>query len=321
MRRASIKQSIIIADYSNGTLDNAACELVSAARHISDNVTLGLLCSDSAPAELDGAPTVDSIVGVRLPPDRSRDDALRARAIASILSRCSPDVALVPSSWSWAPAAASAAVSCDMHLASDCVALDTADDGSLLVQRPIYGQKILAELCLPGDKAALVLIKEGCWPAAELASGTTPIDIFSEIEADEGGVTHLKFVEPESDDNEDLKNASIIFAVGRGLGNAEQVELVAKAAQKCGATLAASRPIVDMGLLPRSRQVGQSGLTVNPQIYVAFGISGAPQHLEGMQGSGIVVAINTDRDAPIFAVSDYAAFVDAAEVAQILGND
>jgi len=208
-----------------------------------------------------------------------------------------------------------------MHLASDCIELDTAEDGSLLAQRPIYGEKLLSELCLPNDKAAMVLIKEGCWPTAELVAGKTPIDVFSEIEADEGGVVHVRFIEPESDDNADLKNASIIFAVGRGLGNAEQVELVAKAAQKCGATLAASRPIVDMGLLPRSRQVGQSGLTVKPQIYVAFGISGAPQHLEGMRGSGIVVSINTDRDAPIFGVSDYGAFVDASEVAQILSGD
>lgn len=284
-------------------------------------MTLGLLCTDTAPAQLDGAPDVDSILGVRLPPDRSRDDAVRARAITSLLSRCSSDIVLVPSSWSSAPAAASAAVSNDMHLASDCIALNRADDGALLVQRPIYGQKILAELCLPGDKAAMVLIKESCWPAAELVPGTAPIDVLNEIEVVERSITHLRFIEPESDDHEDLKNASIIFAVGRGLGNAEQVELVARAAQKCGATLAASRPIVDMGLLPRSRQIGQSGLTVNPQIYVAFGISGAPQHLEGMRGSGIVVAINTDRDAPIFGVSDYAAFIDASEVAQILSND
>ena len=295
-------------------------ELVTAAREVSDSVSLGLITGGDAAAELNTAPDVESILGVRIPRDRPLDDATRARAVTSLLSQSSATLVLLPASWTWAAAAANAAVTHDMSLVSHCVSLEIASDGGLLVQRPIYGEKILAELHLPKGRPALALVKKGSWPAAELVSNSPRIDFIADISPDDGDVTHVEFIEPESDD-EDLKNASIVFAVGRGLGTAEQIEIVSKAARKCGAALAASRPIVDMGLLPRSRQVGQSGLTVNPQIYVAFGISGAPQHLEGMRNSEVVVAINTDRDAPIFGAAHFGAFVDAAEVARILCDE
>lgn len=317
MRRTSIRHSLVIAEYKDATLDPAALELISAARQISESITLGLIVHGSDAAELGSALDVESIIGIRVPSSIRLDDSVRAQVVKCMLAQISVDVALLPSTWEWAPAAASIAVAHNMSLVSQCVSIETTSDGSLLVQRLIYSEKILVELVVPKVKPALLMLNEGSWAAAELGSGSTGIDFLAASTLADKYVQHLEFIDPEPDD-EDLKNASIIFAVGRGLGTAAQIDVVAEAARKCGAALAASRPIVDMGILPRSSQIGQSGLTVSPRVYVAFGISGAPQHLEGMRGSQVVVAINTDRDAPIFGSANFGAFVDAFEVAKLL---
>ena len=116
----------------------------------------------------------------------------------------------------------------------------------------------------------------------------------------------------------DITQADFLLSIGRGIGDKENVEMFKELAEKMGATLSVSRPLVDAGWMPASRQVGQSGKTVKPKVYLAFGISGAVQHLAGMKTAGTIIAVNTDPEAAIFNVAQYGAKADLFDVAEEL---
>jgi hypothetical protein len=134
------------------------------------------------------------------------------------------------------------------------------------------------------------------------------------------GSLKVKFVEaikPEGGDV-DITSQTKLVSVGRGIGGKENIELAEELAEKLDAALSCSRPVVDAGWLPRTRQVGKSGLKVKPKLYLMLGISGAPEHLEGMKSAELIIAINTDKKAPIFNVAHYGATADLFEVAEAM---
>ena len=118
----------------------------------------------------------------------------------------------------------------------------------------------------------------------------------------------------------DITGAEVIVSIGRGIGEQDNIELFERVAARLGATLASSRPLVDAGWMPHERQVGQSGTTVKPSVYLAFGISGAVQHLAGMKAARTIIAVNTDAQAPIFGVAHYGSTVDALDVAEAIAD-
>ena len=130
----------------------------------------------------------------------------------------------------------------------------------------------------------------------------------------------IKFVEaikPAGGDVDITAQAKLV-SIGRGIGSKENVELAEELAKKLGATVSSSRPVVDAGWMPRTRQVGKSGLKVKPKLYLMLGISGAPEHLEGMKSAELIIAINTDKKAPIFNVAHYGTTADLFEVAEAM---
>jgi electron transfer flavoprotein alpha subunit len=129
---------------------------------------------------------------------------------------------------------------------------------------------------------------------------------------------HLELVEASTSADVDITQANFLLSVGRGIGERENIDMFLGLAEKMGATLSVSRPLVDAGWMPASRQVGQSGKTVKPTVYLAFGISGAVQHLAGMKTAGTIIAVNTDPEAAIFSVAQYGAKADLFDVAEEL---
>jgi electron transfer flavoprotein alpha subunit len=178
--------------------------------------------------------------------------------------------------------------------------------------RQMFQGKFNADVRLVGDGPHFISIQAGAWRA----EGSPQVETFSPASATSRQVAEPPFREAAR--AVDLTAADIIVSVGRGIKEKENIRVVEALAQALGAELAASRPICDAGWLPMDRQVGSSGQTVSPKVYIAVGISGAIQHLVGMKGAKTVVAINKDPDAPIFEVAHYGIVGDLFEVVPAL---
>ncbi|HBY92861.1 MAG TPA: electron transfer flavoprotein subunit alpha/FixB family protein, partial [Chloroflexi bacterium] len=157
------------------------------------------------------------------------------------------------------------------------------------------------------------------FPAAAGRTGAAPaVEAMAPPVALTGLRTRFKrLIEPEAGDV-DITRADIIVAVGRGIQSQDNIELAEELAEALGGVVAASRPVTDAGWLPRTRQVGKSGLKVKPKLYLALGISGAPEHLEGMKEGDLIIAVNTDPNAPIFNVAHYGVVADLFDVTEAL---
>jgi electron transfer flavoprotein alpha subunit len=184
--------------------------------------------------------------------------------------------------------------------------------------RQLFQGKLNADVCPVGDAPHFVSLQAGAWRADTVQSGSAAIQTFSP-QLDAAAIRqHPEAPFREAARGVDLTTAERIVSVGRGIREKENIPVVEALAAALGAELAASRPICDAGWLPMERQVGSSGQTVAPKLYLAVGISGAIQHLVGMKGAKTIVAINKDADAPIFEVADYGIVGDLFEVVPAL---
>lgn len=233
-------------------------------------------------------------------------------ALAGAIAQHSPDIVLFPHSYQSVDYVPRLAQTVDAALVPEATGFRVVD-GSVIWRRPVYGGKLQADVRAKGTPI-LASIQSGSFSASDKAAGTSsagPLEIGdASVEADR----EILGIEEVAGEQVDLSAAERVVAVGRGVGGEDKMEAVHKLAAVLGAELGASRPVIDNGWLPRDRQIGSSGQTVAPKLYIAVGISGAIQHLVGMKGSQTVVAINKDASAPIFSVSDYGLVGDLHEI-------
>jgi electron transfer flavoprotein alpha subunit len=218
-----------------------------------------------------------------------------------------PSYVLFPHTYQVRDFAPGLAASLGRVLVSDVIAHRLEKNGTLILVRQLFQGKINADVRFDGDAPYFASIQAGAFRAenAQKTDTSSPVEVtMPTIEPAQIRTKPLERFR-ESQRAVDLGAADRIVSVGRGIREAENIALVQQLAQAMGAELAASRPICDNGWLPMERQVGSSGQTVAPKLYVAVGISGAIQHLVGMKGSKTIVAINKDPEAPIFEVADY----------------
>ncbi len=207
----------------------------------------------------------------------------------------------------------------DSGVASDCTILKL-DGGTVTVRKPLYSGKCTAEVEFVNSPVKIVLMRPNQLPVGQPdAAATAQTKDFPAPAA--SGKIKTKDLVKGSSSKTDLAEANIIVAGGRGMGSAENFKQLEDLANALGATVGASRAVADAGWVPHSMQVGQTGKTVAPSLYIAFGISGAIQHLAGMSGSKVIVAVNKDGDAPIFQKATYGLVGDLFELAPKLTEE
>jgi len=191
---------------------------------------------------------------------------------------------------------------------------DISADGTMSCQA--YSGKMIADVAPEGEMAIAACLA-GAFPAEAGQGSMAAATLASPVDLSGLKVKFVEAIKPAAGDVDITAQAKLV-SIGRGIGGKENVELAEELAEKLGAALSCSRPVVDAGWLPRTRQVGKSGLKVKPKLYLMLGISGAPEHLEGMKDAELIIAVNTDKKAPIFNVAHYGATNDLFEVAEAM---
>jgi electron transfer flavoprotein alpha subunit len=308
---------LVVAEQHKGTLHRASWEAVAAAQDLAGDqpieaIVLGAGHGDSV-AELSHAAVaavhaVDSALLEPYTPDAY------TTALEKAIAELKPAYVVLPHTYRTRDFAPKLAARLDRALITDCIGITQGEKRTFL--RPVYQGKLVAEVAAEGEQPHFISVQIGAYRADHAKRGSTAAPVRPLNLALDAGAIRQKAEEPfqEATQSVDLSQAERIVAVGRGIKAQEHIALAEKLASALGAQLAASRPICDSGWLPMERQVGSSGQTVAPKLYVALGISGAIQHVVGMKGARTIVAINKDPDAPIFEIADYGIVGDLFEI-------
>jgi len=244
-----------------------------------------------------------------------------AKALCRIIKDTEPSILLMGCTSTGRDLGPKVAARMGTGLAADCTALDVKD-GKLVATRPMYAGKVLAEVVCPDATPQIATVRPNVFSVAEpdesLSAEIVKVD--AEMSPEELR-TRVREVIRAAGATIDLTEAQIIVSGGRGMGGAEKFKILEELAEALGGAVGASRSAVDAGWRDHQFQVGQTGKTVSPVLYIACGISGAIQHLAGMKTSKVIVAVNKDPEAPIFKVADYGIVADLFEVVPILTEE
>jgi electron transfer flavoprotein alpha subunit len=302
---------LAILEQRDGKLHKIALEALAAAQQFGEELNLPVFAAviggSLEGCQLDKVHTIEHALLKDYTPDGY------SLALKQLIERHQPAYVILPHTYQVRDFAPKLAASLGRVLVSDVIA-HRVHNGELIVVRQLFQGKINADIRFEGPAPHFLSIQAGAFRAENLKPGTAPVEAFTPDLAPEQIRTKPLELFRESARAVDLTAADIIVSVGRGIKDADNIAIVQKLADALGAELAASRPICDNGWLPMERQVGSSGQTVAPKLYIAIGISGAIQHLVGMKGSKTIVAINKDPEAPIFEVADYGIVGDLFQV-------
>jgi electron transfer flavoprotein alpha subunit len=299
---------LVVAEHLQGRVRDVTFELVTAARSLGGPVAVAVIGPEPLDVDREG---VDEVVHVKVEQAEFENDVYQ-HALERLLEERRPDAVLLGFTVNSMGYAGAVAAKLGLGFASDVFAV-SRDGEAIVATRAFYGSKVHGELEFPADKPVLLLLRPTAWPPA--APGGSPATSELELGPVASRARHKAFREVAKGDV-DITTAEFLLSIGRGIGEQDNIPLFEELAQKLGATLAVSRPIVDAGWMSNARQVGQSGKTVKPKVYLAFGISGAVQHLAGMKTSETIIAVNTDPEAAIFDVAHYGAVADLFDVAE-----
>jgi electron transfer flavoprotein alpha subunit len=319
---------LVIAEQQNGLLNNVSWETIAGAQQLASaagGVPVRVVVIGSAVGEAAGQlaqAAVDEVVTV--------DDAALAAytpdgytlALVPVISALAPAYVALPHTYQTRDFAPKLAARVDRPLVTDVVAIKGGGRGPVFT-RLVFQGKMAADVEPDAGAPCFVTFQIGAFRADAAARGQSAAPVRSMAVPIDPAAIRQRPEPPfrEAKQAVDLSQAERIVAVGRGLGKQEQLPVAERLASLLGAELGASRPICDAGWLPLERQIGSSGQTVAPKLYVALGISGAIQHAVGIKGAKIIVAINKDADAPIFEIADYGIVGDLFEIVPALATE
>jgi electron transfer flavoprotein alpha subunit len=323
---------LVVAEQRGGKLNRATWETIAAAQELGRVVASGPTAStdatiaivllgskvDAVASDVAAARVAKVVVMDHQALDAYTPDGYAA-ALEQAITTLSPSHVLLPHTYQTRDFAPTLAARLDRALITDVTGMKAGGSETAFV-RPMFQGKLTADVVPQGPAPHIITFQIGAMRADQAARGDAPAPIEALAVSIDASAIREKPEAPfqQAKQSVDLSQAERIVAVGRGIKGQEHLPVAQKLAAALGAELAASRPICDAGWLPMERQVGSSGQTVAPKLYLALGISGAIQHLVGMKGSNTIAAINKDPDAPIFEVADYGIVGDLFEIVPAL---
>jgi electron transfer flavoprotein alpha subunit len=306
---------LVVAEQQNGTLNRASWEAIAAGQTLGGPVTVVLLGSEATEAAKNlAAAEATEIISLEHPALGTYTADGFVQALAALIPTLSPSLVVFPHTYQTRDFAPRLAARLDRALVTDCTGAKAGTPP--VFTRQMFQGKVAADVTLEGPAPHFATFQIGAFRADAVKKGGSAAPVKSVAATVDPGAIRQKPEAPfrEAKQAVDLSQAERIVSVGRGIKGQEHVALAQQLAEALGAELAASRPICDSGWLPMERQIGSSGQTVAPKLYLALGISGAIQHVVGMKGARTIVAINKDPEAPIFEIADYGIVGDLFEV-------
>jgi len=310
----SAQDIVVLIETQGEGLADISLELLAAARAAAAGTggqTVAVLLGQDGSRYAPQLSAADRILVINDPQLAAYAPEPYTAVLQAVVAAEAPRAVLIGSTsigWDLAPALA-AKLNAPMVVGCRAIAVQGT---ALAVTSTFCGGKLTADVEVTGSPAVLMVMPGSFRPTAE--AGKAQVEVRpSPVAVTPGAITFEKMILPEAGDV-DITQQDVLVAVGRGIQQKDNVELAEELAQRLGGAVCASRPVVDQGWLPPTRQVGKSGMTVKPKLYLALGISGAPEHQEGMKGADLIIAVNTDPKAPIFDVAHYGAEVDALEL-------
>ena len=316
-----MKKIIALAEHRQGELRDITWEILSKGRQLAEGmgaeVEVALLGKDVKKMAEALKPKANRVLLVE-------DDRLEAfnsetyqKVLTQLITERKPYLTLIAHTSTGMDIAPALAVQLKMPLATDLIGIDATGE-TFALTRQLYGGKVNAAVSFLKNGPYMMTLRTGAFPVVEKEPFPGEIVSIPSPLTEEGlAKRFLQYVEAAIGEV-DITQADILVSVGRGIKEAENIPIVKELADLLGAALSCSRPVVDKKWLPKDRQVGTSGKTVKPKVYIAIGISGAFQHIAGMKGAGTVIAINKDPKAPIFGVANYGIVADLFKFVPVL---
>jgi len=317
---------VFIETDDNGAAKNVGLELLCPGRELADKQggkLVGVVIGNKVDAAIAAAGEygADEVIVVEGEEFAHYTTDAYTKAVCTLVEKYGPTTILIGATNNGRDLGPRVACRLKTGLTADCTALDVDEEsGNMAWTRPAFGGNLMATILCPDHRPQLGTVRPGVFKKAEPVAGRTAEVVREDIHvaAEEIRTQLLEVIAEAVGEAVDLEGAEIIVSGGRGVGSAEGFAPVRELAEVLGATVGASRAAVDAGWISHAHQVGQTGKTVGPKVYIACGISGAIQHLAGMSSSGCIIAINKDPDAPIFNVADYGVVGDLNVVLPIL---
>ena len=316
-----MKNIFVLAEHRKQKLRDTTWEAIAAGRDLATKLGAELTCLviGSNVDEMAGqlAQECPKVIAMEDPNLEHFNSETLNKALVSLLTDQKPCMVLMTNSNSIIDLAPGLSVALNAALATDCIGFHV-DDGKPKALRQMYSYKVNALISFKDSDCIVATLRAGAFPFKSTGSAAGTVEkVDSAIAGETVRKRFKEYVEAEKGDV-DIAAADVIVSIGRGIGDEEDLDMFQALADAMGGVLACSRPIVDKGLLPKYHQVGTSGVEVKPKVYLALGISGAFQHLGGIKGNPLLIAVNKDAKAPIFRAAHYGIVGDLSEVVPAL---
>ena len=320
MNLEDYKGIYVFIEQREGVIQNVALELLGQARKLADELNdkvyamlLGHHITDQAQSLIGRG--ADEVIVVDAPELKEYTTEPYTQAICQIISERKPESLFIGATTLGRDLGPRVSARVGTGLTADCTKIEIGENGEMLMTRPAFGGNLMATIVCKNHRPQMGTVRPGVLFAMDADESRTGAIVNYEVKFN-AAKFRVKLLETVKEDNNliDITEARILVSGGRGIGNKEGFEAMDALAHTLNAEVSASRAMVDAGYIGHDRQVGQTGKTVRPDLYFAFGISGAIQHVAGMEDSDLIIAVNKDKHAPIFQVSDLGIVGDAKQI-------